>query len=439
VFWAKRTHEREFLGGFHAFFAGSVEEGDAEIAGDVGEPSLREFYGCAARELFEEVGLRADPRRFEYLGMWRTPDWLEPRFETHFFRLHMNDGESVGLEEGLSEEEFICGEWLEPAEALRRWERGEAFLTTPLERVLQGLAAGDAHPLPLAHPATQHHIEVVGGVRILPLKTPTLPPATHTNCLVVGTTDFVVIDPGTKEEAELERLFEVVDDLIVAGSSFRALVLTHEHPDHIGGVKAVLTRYGVPLWCHRETTERLPIDLFADRELEDEEVIELGDGHRLRCLHTPGHARGHLAFQHEPSSCVLIGDLVSSTGTIVVDPPEGHMGDYLRSLERILEMEARALLPSHGWVITQPSRHLRYYLDHRREREEEVEEALRLAGRGVTALELVPRVYRDVPPTVWPLASRSLLAHLEHLVERGVAVRDGEHFRHHAGQKSPDE
>lgn len=428
VFLARRTLERAFLGGFHAFFAGSVELSDEELALDIADETLRKFYGCARRELIEEGGLDVEAGRLLHLGRWRTPDWLMPPFETHFFRVDLEDGEGDELVEVLCREEFIEGEWLEPGEALRRWEQGEVYLTTPLERVLRGVLENDPQPLPLEGLSTQDHIEVVGGLRVLPLRTPTLPPATHTNCFILGRSRFVVVDPGSRSAPELDRLFLVVDDLLAAGAHFEAIVLTHEHPDHIGGVKAVMERYGVGLWCHEETTERLPLELYVDRELVDEEVIDLGEGQLLRCMHTPGHARGHLAFEHFPSKIVLVGDLVASTGTIVIDPPEGHLGDYLQSLERVMALDAPALLPCHGWVINEPGKHLSSYIAHRRERERQVEAALRQVARRATAMDLVPLVYEDVPVAIWPLASRSLQAHLEHLVERGVAIRSGSYY-----------
>jgi glyoxylase-like metal-dependent hydrolase (beta-lactamase superfamily II)/8-oxo-dGTP pyrophosphatase MutT (NUDIX family) len=428
VFWARRTLERKFIGGFYAFFAGAVEVGDEGFASEIGDENLRKFYGCARRELMEEGGLVVDAGRLLHLGRWRTPDWLTPPFETHFFRVDLEPGEGDELVDSLCLEEFIEGEWVEPGEALRRWEQGEAYLTTPLEWVLRGIVQNDPHPLPLEGPSTQGHIEVVGGLRVLPLRTATLPPATHTNCFIVGRSRFVVIDPGSGHARELDKLFVLVDGLIAAGGTFEAVLLTHEHPDHIGGVKAVIERYGVGLWCHEATTERLPLELYVDRELVDEEVIDLGDGQLLGCMHTPGHARGHLGFEHFPSRIVLVGDLVASTGTIVIDPPEGHLGDYLKSLGRVMELEAPALLPSHGWVISMPDKHLCSYIAHRWEREDQVEAALRQVARRATAMDLVPLVYADVPVAIWPLASRSLHAHLEHLVERGVAIRAGSDY-----------
>jgi glyoxylase-like metal-dependent hydrolase (beta-lactamase superfamily II) len=166
--------------------------------------------------------------------------------------------------------------------------------------------------------------------------------------------------------------------------------------------------------------------------VEDGEVV-----HGARAIHTPGHAEGHLCF--EVGGATIAGDMVAGLGTILIDPSEGDMGQYLASLERLLARPAGALLPAHGPMIPDGPAKLSEYLAHRRMREARVVAALgsgaglRTPGaasggvhEGLTARELVPIVYGETPAALWPLAERSLLAHLAKLVRDGVAVeRDG--------------
>ncbi|MFW6058282.1 MAG: MBL fold metallo-hydrolase, partial [Persicimonas sp.] len=268
-------------------------------------------------------------------------------------------------------------------------------------------------------------MELVGGVRILALQTTPLPPATHTNCYIVGDERFVIIDPGSDEPSQAALVESAVDELRRQGKHLEAVVLTHHHPDHIGGAAGLVHSYSAPVWAHAQTAER--VDLHVDRRLVDGEVIDLGDD-SLTCLHTPGHAPGHLCLHHKRSDSILAGDLVASKGTIIINPPNGHLGDYMNSLERVRSLQPPTIFPAHGWAITRPKEVLDYYIEHRRERDRQLLEALQSTDEPATPEDLVPQVYEDVPEHVWPLAARSLLAHLLHMVEQGRAATDGERF-----------
>ncbi|MFW5968295.1 MAG: MBL fold metallo-hydrolase, partial [Persicimonas sp.] len=352
--------------------------------------------------------------------------------------LHLSRAEAEALEvdriaEHAPETEIERAEWIGPAEALRRWRRGRALLTAPILAILEILAEtpidvleGSLDRRREARP-DDAPMQLCGGLSILPLETQTLPPATRTSAYLVGDERFVVVDPGAEDESQRALLADAVGRRIDAGARLEAIVLTHHHRDHVAGVEALRTAYPTPVFAHAETADRLETIPVA-RQLDDEDEIALGD-HRLECLHTPGHAPGHLCLYHRNTDALLAGDLVTSKGTIVVDPPEGHMGDYLASLERIRKLAPRTIFPAHGWAITEPIELLDHYLEHRREREDSVLDALREADRWVTPRDLIPAVYDDVPRHLWPFAARSLLAHLIHLVERDLAERRDDRFR----------
>lgn len=136
--------------------------------------------------------------------------------------------------------------------------------------------------------------EIAAGVRLLALRTPTLPPATATNTLVVGRRRVAVIEPATPfadEQAALEALLRALQR---AGAEVAAILLTHHHVDHVGHAAALRERTGAPIHAHPATAARL--DFAVDVEMEDGAQVELGEGFALTAMHTPGHAPGHLVF-----------------------------------------------------------------------------------------------------------------------------------------------
>jgi glyoxylase-like metal-dependent hydrolase (beta-lactamase superfamily II) len=248
-----------------------------------------------------------------------------------------------------------------------------------------------------------------------------LPPAAHTGCYLVGEGEVIAIDPGSPYPDQQEALVAAVAER----GSLAAVMLTHHHGDHAGGAVALARALGAPIWTHADTAAALP-GVPVDRHLADGEIVAIG-GRTLRALHTPGHALGHLCFRDEASRAVVAGDMVAGIGTILIDPAGGHMATYLASLAAMLAAAPGALLPAHGPVIDDGPAKLREYIAHRGMREARVRASLTDAPRG--AAELCAIAYADTPPFLWPLAERSLLAHLVKLVEDGVAVADGSGWR----------
>ncbi|RAL20136.1 hypothetical protein DL240_18680 [Lujinxingia litoralis] len=464
IFWARRRADRAFLGGFFSFFAGSVEPTDAALPTTGAPPNERapadlHLRTAALRECFEECGalfcatgllapgtLARDPAhqlsehlpapldtaRLHCAGTWRTPSWMPPTCTT-FFTLTLTHAEARTLDtlaEHLDPDELEWGQWITPEQALHAWHHGLALLTTPLTALLAQLASQPGHPTlgPTGHPApTAEAIEYLGGIVALPLRTATLPPATHTNTYLIGRERFLIVDPGPDDADELARLIALIDARRARGHTPTAILLTHHHPDHVGGARALAERFHLQILAHPRTAEILPA--LGATHLTHGQRLELGAFGELEAWHTPGHAPGHLALVHAPTRSVFAGDLVASRGTIIVNPPRGHMGDYLRSLHTLLTFNPDIIWPAHGLPIVATRALLTGYIDHRFEREAKVLDALRAHPRA-TAAELVPGVYPELPPQIWPLAERSLLAHLIHLVEQGLArALDGDRYQ----------
>ncbi|QDV06140.1 Hydroxyacylglutathione hydrolase [Planctomycetes bacterium Poly30] len=475
VLCVRRNPILRFFGGYWAFPGGGVDLADHD-----GEPDADVAHQrCSFRELFEEVGLldaRLAPAGSLRAGLLErdsapasrafrgyldgavevleaavpfarltTPPFAPVLYRTRFVHVALESLDLGGLGASGWEPEVIEGELVEgsfwtPAELLASWTRGERLVAPPVVFMLEHLAElgleGFLEEMPGLAAGLEagklHPIRNVPGIIMAPLATKTLPPATTTNCYLVGEERFFAVDPAPVDEAEQARLFDLIDERIAgeggeAPRDFVGVLLTHHHPDHVGAVEATARRYDVPVLAHEETFARLALSVENQRPLNDGVKLPLGTapdgtpGWVLTAHHTPGHAPGHLVFTESRYGAMIAGDLVSTVSTIVIDPPEGNMGQYLESLERAASLlgENAVLHPAHGPVASDGRTLLHRYVEHRQRREDALVKALE---EGVSEeSDLVARVYADVEAHLHPIAARSLRAGLEKLAEEGRA------------------
>jgi ribonuclease/clavin/mitogillin len=270
--------------------------------------------------------------------------------------------------------------------------------------------------------------ELSSSLQLFAARTPTLPPATHTNSYALGGRDIVLVEPATPYADEQRAWIEWARALVSQGRRLVAIVATHHHEDHVGGLEVLAQELGAPVWAHDLTASRLAPQTRAlvQRRLSDGDVIVL-DGPRpesWRVLHTPGHAPGHVCLFEERTRTLIVGDMVASVGTILIAPGDGDMQIYLEQLDRLAALDASLALPAHGDPIDEPTVLFRKYVAHRLAREAKVLEAVRSAGRaGGDAAALVPDAYADTPVHLWPIAKLSLEMHLEKLEREGRITR----------------
>ena len=433
VYLVRRADSLSFFGGYWAFPGGALNPTDSR---DMPDDLDAAFVRCATRELIEEIGVDLRPGEPgpgpETLCTLTTPAFIPVRFETRFLTAALPDGQSPEPDGG----ELVDGRFVEPESIIAEWEAGAIQIAPPVLYLLRLLAEHGIEGLPAAAHAAQqalesgtrlHAVYFSPGIFMAPLETPTLPPATTTNTLVVGREHLYLVDPATPSASEQQRLFAEMDRLIAAGARFEAILLTHHHADHVGAVNAVSGRYALPVRAHALTYERIAPGFMKGAALADGDRIELGTapdgsaGWHLRVLHTPGHAVDHLCFIDSRYNAAIVGDMLSTVSTILIDPPEGHMRTYLDSLARLLHEPMGTLYPAHGPAHRDGHALIREFIAHRADRESQALQALSASPTPVETL--VEEIYTDVPREAWPLAARSLLAELIKLEEDGRCER----------------
>ncbi len=245
---------------------------------------------------------------------------------------------------------------------------------------------------------------------------PSIMTGAGTNTYLVGTTELAVIDPGPDDPSHLHAILAAA-----GGRPIRWILLTHTHPDHWPGAAPLAARTGAPVMAFG-SRDGLEIDV----PLAGGDRIT-GDGFTLSVLHTPGHAANHLCFLLEEESLLFTGDHVMHGSTVVIFPPDGDVGAYLRSLRGLLAYDPpiRALAPGHGLLFLDPPPVVEAIVDHRVAREAKIAAVLRDAGGPATVDELLLAAYGDVEERRLPIARGSLWAHLRHLVDQGLAATSG--------------
>lgn len=231
-----------------------------------------------------------------------------------------------------------------------------------------------------------------------------------TNTWIVGEAPAIVIDPGPNHAGHLHEVARTA-------GAVGAIAITHDHPDHAPGALPLAEATGAAVYAAR------PVE--GMERIRDGDLVSAGPT-TLSVVAAPGHAPDHLTFHEARSGSLFTGDAVLGRGTSVIDPPEGDLAAYLRTLRRLRELSPRTIYPGHGPVVLRAVAKLDEYLEHRAMREEQVLAALGDGWRSPE--ELVAEIYADHPPEVHELAARSVLAHLLKLEVEGRAdkrTKDG--------------
>ncbi|MBX2796450.1 MAG: MBL fold metallo-hydrolase [Myxococcales bacterium] len=270
------------------------------------------------------------------------------------------------------------------------------------------------------------------GIDLVAVRSPTLPPATHTNAWILGVESLTVVDPASPWDDEQQRLFEHLWARAESGVPVERIFLTHHHLDHVSGAMDLKARLAkrdvhVPIVAHEQTARLVADRVEVAHHVADREVLDCG-GLPFVAHHTPGHAPGHLALHQEASGAVIAGDMVAGVGTIAIDPSEGDLQQYLDSLEHLRSLAPSALMPAHGPILEHADTVLSFYVAHRNGRSDQIRAALAETG-SASPLELAPTIYPELDPAFHPIAAAQILTHLKWLGDHGlVRAADGDRW-----------
>jgi len=408
-------------------------------------------------DLCREHHLRLAAERLAYFSHWITQPGRPRRYDTRFFVAEAPSAQTASHDNS----ETVDHIWIKPAEALERHRRGEMHLVFPTIKTLESIAgfgsatalmefARSPRKMPTMAPrsaATREgskllvpgdyayaevgkldpessggaSCEIIPGtvvqlsekVRRITAPNPGFMTGPGTNTYLLGAgEDIAVIDPGPAIDAHVEAVIKA------AGARIRWILVTHTHLDHSPAAALLQAKTGAELLgMPPPPFERQDQSFRPDRVLTDGERIDLG-GCVLRVIHAPGHASNQLCYLLEDEKLLFTGDHVMQGSTVVINPPDGDMRVYLDSLRRLQGEDLAWFAPGHGFLMDKPQEALERLLIHRLTRENKVLNALRDAGTA-TLEQLLPAVYDDVQARLYPVASRSLLAHLIKLKGEG--------------------
>lgn len=423
----RQPHLRAFPG-YHAFPGGKIDDCDRDgPAASVQMFELPADHFCALqRELLEELqfDLSAAHERGEIVsltlfGEALTPAFEPVRFRAYYYKIVLSRRPNFELERN----EILSAGWDAPAQWLAQYQRGTALMVVPMQNALKQLAENiqlsQAGSFNIETPADEIPcLELLQGLRYLPILSNTLRPATHTNAPLLGDpgTRQLLVDPSPKSDAVYQQLLTTLRRYPVD-----AILISHHHPDHHHHAMELARAQQLPVLMSAHTRCWL-VRHFGKAYLEgvELEIIASGtavcewQGQPVRAYELPGHDEGMLGLAPDSLRWFFIADLAQSRGSILIPEEGGDLALYLESLRRVIDLNPDYILPSHG-VLSGGTEILERTLRHRLQRHQQIDE-LRQKNQGDT--QIVTELYPDLEARYQDFALQTVRQHLRLLEEQ---------------------
>lgn len=430
VYFIKRQNYLNVFPGYFSAPGGKVDSNDNEFIENEKilsflPPNISlKVFNALIRELKEElninlVNLIEDEKiiSIKHIATAITPEFNPYRFKNYYFLITLC--EQIKIELDTNEAEY--GVWKTPLELLDLYENGKILAVPPAISLIRSLKSNLSNikflnvDLNYNPDSEVPMIESINGVRqILPLSE-TFPPANRTNAFIIGDGEDdspkVLIDPSPKDDLEFKKFLNVIDKI-----GYNCIFLTHHHPDHYKYATEIARLKNIKMMMSFDTFNRIKKNqgenYFENINIElkkEGDFLTKSLKENVIVYEIPGHDEGQLGLAPESLNWFLVGDLIQSIGTVVISAPEGDMNKYFKSLERVISLNPKNIIPSHG-IIMGGIFKLEETLKHRKLRENQIREFM---AKSFNISEICRMIYTDLPNNLIPYAIKTIESHIE--------------------------
>ena len=432
IYSIKRQSYLKAFPGYYAFPGGKVDPEDYEF--DYQHPLLEDHpaheMGALFREIDEELGYSIEAAmnqnhitEVSKLGTAVTPPFEKFRFNAHYYKVVLSHKPELVADDG----EIAWAGCLPHSDLNDKYHSGEGLMVVPtvktIEHLFEDITTQEIPKLNLEYDVEQElpYLELLKGVGNIPVPSNTLPPAHTTNSLLLGDEGSlrIITDPSPESDSILNKLVRTLEKYTV-----EAILLTHHHPDHHERAPQLARQLKLPILCTKITQERLS-NKFGEDYLDDIEIRTISQddtitqwlGRDVICHELPGHDDGMVGLATEDMSWFYVSDLVEPFTTVVIPEPEGDMQVYFDTLQRVIDLNPKVIIPSHGMAMG--GIHLiEQTLEHRIEREEQI---INLVNGGLDEDGIVGKLYGGLDKRLLPLAYQNVRQHIKKI---GAVVSD---------------